>query len=261
MDSPGSRIRTVVVAAVVAFAGFVAGLLVGAPVALVVLPALGVELTVTTAILLSLLSLQGVGFPATAYVYLRLRGLPLSFVPVRVPSLREWGWVVGGYVAAFGLAVAMLVLISAVGAPTAERAEGEMLFANPEALLLLVPLSFLLIGPGEELLFRGIVQGTLRTRFGAAAAIVLANAMFAPAHVTALVGSTAALLVSISVLFVPSLVFGYVYERTENLVVPALVHGAYDATIFGLAYVAVTMGGAGPSARTGAVLSALAGAL
>ena len=29
-----------------------------------------------------------------------------------------------------------------------------------------------------------------------------------------------------------SVVLGYVYERTENLAVPALVHGLYDAVQF-----------------------------
>ncbi len=37
---------------------------------------------------------------------------------------------------------------------------------NPDVLLLLIPASFLLIGPGEELLFRGVVQGRLRDYFG-----------------------------------------------------------------------------------------------
>jgi membrane protease YdiL (CAAX protease family) len=42
-------------------------------------------------------------------------------------------------------------------------------------------------------------------------------------------------------------VFGAVYEFTENLVVPALVHGAYNATLFSLLYVAVRFGGMQPA--------------
>jgi len=31
-------------------------------------------------------------------------------------------------------------------------------------------------------------------------------------------------------------VLGYLYERTQNVVVPALVHGVHNAVIFGLQY-------------------------
>ena len=48
--------------------------------------------------------------------------------------------------------------------------------------------------------------------------------------------------VTIAVLFIPSLVFGWAYERSENIVVPSLAHGLYNSTLFGLLYIAVTMG-------------------
>jgi hypothetical protein len=44
---------------------------------------------------------------------------------------------------------------------------------------------------------------------------------------------------SISLLVFPSVVFGIVYEYTNNLVVPVLIHGAYNATLFSLLYLAV----------------------
>jgi membrane protease YdiL (CAAX protease family) len=44
------------------------------------------------------------------------------------------------------------------------------------------------------------------------------------------------------VLVGPALVFGTVYELTENLVVPAMVHGAYNATLFTLLYLALRFG-------------------
>jgi membrane protease YdiL (CAAX protease family) len=43
-------------------------------------------------------------------------------------------------------------------------------------------------------------------------------------------------------LFVPGLVLGVTYEATDNLVVPSLIHGAYNATLFTLAYLSVTFG-------------------
>jgi membrane protease YdiL (CAAX protease family) len=108
--------------------------------------------------------------------------------------------------------------------------------------LALVPLSFLLIGPGEELLFRGVVQGRLRQAFSPIAAVVIASAIFAAVHVVALSGSAGGRAVTVGVLFLPSLVFGAAYERTGNLVVPSLIHGGYNATLFGLFYLSLTMG-------------------
>jgi membrane protease YdiL (CAAX protease family) len=40
-------------------------------------------------------------------------------------------------------------------------------------------------------------------------------------------------------------VFGTVYELTENIVVPALVHGFYNATLFGTLYVGTQLSGMG----------------
>ena len=132
------------------------------------------------------------------------------------------------------LVIAVIVIIVAMHRRPS-RADQQAL-RDTGTLVWLIPLSFLLIGPGEELLFRGVVQGRLRESFGPVGAVVLASAGFAPAHILALTGSVVQLAVSIAVLFVPALVFGAVYERTKNLTVPILIHGAYDATIFGIAY-------------------------
>jgi hypothetical protein len=45
---------------------------------------------------------------------------------------------------------------------------------------------------------------------------------------------------ALSALFALSLVLGATYEYTDNLVVPSLVHGAYDAIIFTLIYAQAT---------------------
>lgn len=235
-----SSMATVVVAAGVAFGGFLLGIgvIIGAG---LVVRGLGVELGSVGVILVGLVGLQGVAFPTVAGAYLWGRRLSLSWVGLRLPTRRDLAWVVGGYVLAFTLVIVLVTAITAADAPTAERADQQLLM-NPDVLLVLIPLAFLAIGPGEELLFRGIIQSSLREQFSAPTAIVLASAMFAPAHIVSLIGSPTALLVSVSVLFVPSLVFGAAYERTGNILVPALIHGAYNATIFGFIYIGVRYG-------------------
>ncbi len=235
------RVKRVLVALGLAIAGFLAGFLLVPVAGTITFGILGVaELTVVQ-VVLSLVVLQGIAFPLVALAYLRSRDLTRSFLRVYTPTRRDLKWGAGGFVLVFVLVYALVTVITFLNAPTAQRADQQVL-QQPDVLLTLIPLSFLLIGPGEELLFRGVIQGTLREVFSAPAAIVIASAMFAPAHLVALQGGVQALAVSVSILFVPSLVFGYAYERTRNLVVPALIHGAYNATIFALIYVALESG-------------------
>jgi hypothetical protein len=231
----GRPALAVVVAFLVGVAGFALAFPLGLAAVFVLSSAGLTPLSPVQSVVVTLILLQGMAFPLVAAGYLYLRGRSLSYVRARVPSLSDLGWSVAGFVGSFLLALALLAIVVFLGLPTAERADQELL-SNPDVLLALIPLSILLIGPGEELLFRGVIQTTLREAFSAPVAIVLASLAFAPAHIFSLQGGVSGLFVSISVLFFPSLVYGAIYEHTENLVVPALAHGLYNALLFGLTY-------------------------
>ena len=62
------------------------------------------------------------------------------------------------------------------------------------------------------------------------------------AHAPGLAGPTSGVALTVTLLFFPALVFAVVYERTDNVVVPAVAHGLYNATLFGLAYVSAAAG-------------------
>jgi membrane protease YdiL (CAAX protease family) len=236
-----SPLRSLVVAVVVAAVGIVAGtgLVIGS---LTAVRSSGVTVTPFGFIVASLVLLQGVAFGGVALGYLKYRGLPSTYLGVRVPSLQDVGAVVVGYVVAIGVAISGAVAVSLTGVEAGSNQAAELGAENPEVLLLLIPASILIIGPGEELLFRGVVQNRLRESFSAVPGIAIASAIFAAIHFVALSGGTGARLVSIVILFFPSVVFGTVYEFTDNLVVPALVHGCYNATLFTLLYVAIRFG-------------------
>jgi len=261
-DSTLARLWAIVVVLVVAGFGL------GAGVALVValsllLTGLGLDPSPLVLLVVSLVSIQGLAFGGVALAYLRLRGRSIGSVGLTLPSVRELLIVVGGYAAAFVAAISGAIIISITGAPAGENQVTEFASADPSVLLWLVPASFLLIGPGEELLFRGIVQGRLRETFDRIPGVVLASALFAAIHYVALTGGTGGRLVTVTVLFFPALVFGTVYELTDNLVVPALVHGAYNATLFALAYLAIRLSESsgfpesGPGTGTGTETAAL----
>ncbi|OYR63317.1 CPBP family intramembrane glutamic endopeptidase, partial [Halorubrum ezzemoulense] len=164
----------------------------------------------------------------------------VSYLGVRVPSLKEIGIVLGSWVVILILILVVSTIVQLLGTETAANQSAELAMGNPAIIPLFVAASFLVIGPCEEILYRGVVQGRLRESLPAAPSIALAAAIFATIHVMALTGGLSARLTTISILFVPSLVFGAVYEYTENLVVPALLHGLHNAVIFTVLYVTVT---------------------
>ncbi|MFY4812052.1 CPBP family intramembrane glutamic endopeptidase [Haloarcula sp. AONF1] len=223
----------------------------------------GVQLTQVKALVLGLIMVQGIGCPVIAFTYIKLRPVIrsklrkfISYPPdagtftigISVPSLREVGIVVLGYASAMGglVVVASIIrwLVSRFGIETASNQAAEIGMENPEVLLLLIPASFLLIGPGEELLFRGVVQGRLRDYFGPISGVTIASVIFAGIHYPALSGgSVTGKLVGVCALLIPSLILGVTYEYTDNIVVPSLIHGAYNATLFTGLYVTVKFSG------------------
>lgn len=204
----------------------------------------GVSLSPAVSTLLSLALIQYVAFGAVIVGYLRYRETSVrEYVAAGVPSLRGFGAAIGGWLFAFVLVIALGILIQTLGLSAAENQGAQQGMENPEIFLVLIPASFLVIGPMEELLFRGTVQGRLRESLSPAPAIVVSALLFAAVHAPlALSGTLAQRLTTVGVLFFPSLVFGALYEYTENLTVPALVHALYDATIFGILYAGAVYG-------------------
>jgi membrane protease YdiL (CAAX protease family) len=192
-----------------------------------------------------LLLFQFAGFVVFGLGYLRWRGLDRGsmrqYLGVDIPSLREIGlilvtWIVMIIAAGVVAQVVMLAVTELFGSGAAEQpAEnpvGEVVANNPEIFPAMILFMFLVVGPAEELLFRGVVQGRLRERLGAVPAIVTASAVFASAHVLALWGQDpVAIAMTITILFVPSLGFGAIYEYTGNIVVPALLHGFHNSVV------------------------------
>ena len=234
-----ARLRSVGAAAAVTLTGFAIALL-----ALVVIGnivyAAGVELSGPAQLVVSLVAIQGIGFPITALLYLRYRDLPLSYLDIKWPSLREVGIAVGGWLVIIVLIYAIAIIITVTGAEPAQNQAGQTAAENPEFIPYLIPLVFLLNAPGEEILFRGVIQNRLREQWGPVASIVLTASMFAPAHIISLLGSLQAMAITIAVLFIPALVFGAVYEYTDNLTVPSLTHAFHNSVLFGLVYLAAT---------------------
>ncbi|MDZ7701928.1 MAG: type II CAAX endopeptidase family protein [Halobacteriales archaeon] len=243
MDRAGieDRLRALGIALGAALAGILSAVVLTL-VAVLVVSGLGVGLGVIGSVLLTLALTAGVAFGGVSLAYVRYRGLGRSFIGVRLPTPRDLAWVGGGYLLAFLSVLVASVLVGLIGADPAPNQLSQAGLEEPALLLLLVPISLFLVGPGEELLFRGVVQGTLRRSFGPVGAVTIAAAIFASVHFVALTGGVSARLTTIAILFLPSLVFGAAYERTGNLAVSALIHGLYNSTLAVLLYVGLAYG-------------------
>ncbi|MCO8242928.1 MULTISPECIES: type II CAAX endopeptidase family protein [unclassified Haladaptatus] len=189
---------------------------------------------------LSIVSL-GLGTGTIALAVIAKRGL--DYVDFEVPSRRDIGYALAGIVAILLLTYLSSALLSLFGVQEASHSvEQTAKSGNPEILLLFIPLSWLIIGPCEELLYRNIIQKSLYDTFSGYGAVVVASGIFALAHVFVYSsGSTPAQLGgTLATIFLLSLVLGTVYLKTENLTASALVHGTFDAIAFATIYLQFT---------------------
>ena len=185
-------------------------------------------------------TIASVGYGIAGIVFVR------SFdggIDVSRPDRRDLLVAGVGVVAIFAVHVLLNVVVSTFSLPQSTHSLVETAKAHPEILPPLVVVSLVAIGPGEELLARNGVQKYLDGAYSGRAAIVAASLVFTGSHLLAYTGAGAppgAVLVTLSRLFLVSLVLGVAYARTDDLFAPVVVHGVYDAVQFGLAYVAFT---------------------
>ncbi|XVH32519.1 lysostaphin resistance A-like protein [Haloferacaceae archaeon DSL9] len=162
-----------------------------------------------------------------------------GLIPFRAPTRRETAIVAVGVVALFLLQLLLGVALSSVGISTGENQAIAADGRSATYFLLMVPISLLFVGPAEELLFRGYLQGRLRGAWGAWPAILLATLIFGLIHIPAVSGSLGQQFTYALIAGALGIGLGYIYEYTKNIVVPAVIHGGYNATLFFIQYLAV----------------------
>lgn len=184
----------------------------------------------------------GLGLVLVSVWFVTSTGRGLGYFDLRLPGVRDLLYAIGGIVALVCVAIAVGLVFSALNVPTAENSiESTAREGGAEVLLWAIPLAWLAIGLGEELVFRGVVQNYLEEGFSTAGAILASSVIFALVHIPAYYSpnplATGSVLV---VVFCLSVVLGVTYVRTRNLLVPILIHGTYNAIVFLSLYVALT---------------------
>ena len=179
-------------------------------------------------------ALQYGGFLLVIGWYVRaVRDEPL--IPWARPGLREIGLIIAGIVALVGANNGITWLFAAADVAIGDNTAVTVGAGDPGYLLTMVGFSLLVVGPAEELLFRGVVQGRLRETWGVWPAIFLATVLFGLSHAS-VSGGIAGVVAYILTATLLGVLLGYLYERTDNIVVPAVIHGVNNAVIFAWLY-------------------------
>ncbi|MFC6737573.1 CPBP family intramembrane glutamic endopeptidase, partial [Halolamina salina] len=103
-------------------------------------------------------------------------------------------------------------------------------------LVFVIPAMLFAVGPAEEYLFRGVIQGYLRQSFSARGAIGWGAVLFTIVHLPNLLANPESGVVSIPIWLVIGVVLGWLYERTAALLVPVAVHGLYNVAVIWLLF-------------------------
>jgi len=183
-------------------------------------------------------ALQFVGFIIVGLWYLKWQD-SLDLFDIRIPSVRDFALVVAGIVSLFVLLGVVSAIIEFLGVQTAENAAVEQGRQQPVLFLYLIAVTIFLTAPAEELIFRGLVQGLFRSAYGLVPGVLITSILFGVVHYFALTGGGSRFSY-IAVAAVLGVVLGVLYELSENLAVPIVVHGVYNAILFSMVYLVTT---------------------
>lgn len=179
------------------------------------------------------------GYAVTGVLFLVATRRGLAYLDLEPPgSHRGWGLVVVVTVGALAFRTAALFGATEFGIEPSAPSISMVDLPFEVLVAVLVPASLLVIGPAEELLFRGVLQKYLRETLSALGAIMTAGLLFGVIHVLTFVQSTGpGALVSLVIITLVGFGLGWLYERTGSLLAAMAAHGAYNAIIVGSAYV------------------------
>lgn len=230
-------VRALAHAALVIVLAFVVGIGLGV-VGTLVMAIRGAPIDPPSAEVLAITSiLQYVGFLVVVGMYLGYTG-DSRLVHRRLPTGRDIVWMVAGLIGVFVAVFAVGAVLAAIGADQAENTVVTQGVQHPELFLYMIPITMVFVAPGEELVFRGVVQGVFRRAYGPVVAIGAASILFGTSHYLALAGDGKLTYIAVTALL--GALLGISYERTENVLVPICIHGAYNAILFASQWIVVT---------------------
>ncbi|KAB1187419.1 MULTISPECIES: CPBP family intramembrane glutamic endopeptidase [Haloferax] len=176
---------------------------------------------------------QFIGFGVVGLAYLAARD-DWDIIRLEAPTKRDMLWIGGGLVALLVVYLGATALMNLLDIQSGESVLAQQGRENPVYFLYLTVVTIFLVGPTEELIFRGIAYGELRRLWGPAPAVVLSSAVFASIHLWSFSGE--GMFISLGMVFVLGSVLAIIYEQSGNLAVAAVAHGLFNAVQFLASY-------------------------
>lgn len=176
------------------------------------------------------ITLQMMGIGGTAIAYLAYtNNLNFDFINLKRPSFKDSQWIVATPLFLFLSGGIINFSFQQLGVTSSSHGMVETVQGNPNVIIFAITLG-ILAGIFEELLYRGVIQTTLQNNHSSEWLIILLpNIIFALIHIPAYAtGGINSLIVSLVVIFVGGSIFGTVYYRTQNLIVPIIAHSLYN---------------------------------
>lgn len=118
------------------------------------------------------------------------------------------------------------LLRTAIGAPAGQGIDRVYGFREGATLLRIALTIALLIGPTEEVFWRGLLQRNLAVRFGPVRALGLATALYAGVHLAS--GNAVLVLAAL----VCGVFWGWMYLRWKSVLMNVVSHTAWDLLAF-----------------------------
>lgn len=221
--------------AIACYVTLIAGILLGSIIVALILVGLGTDFQELSfpASLISLPITEGIILGITL-LFAKHKGANLQKLGLKKPSPKTIMIVSVAAVLLILLAGTISIFEEAVLGPDpmAQDLLTVMLPRDSFQLILLIGLSIFLVGPAEELAFRGFIQRGLENSFGKISGLLIVSILFGVLHGL----NSLRAIIPVTVI---SLILGYVWQKTDgDTTACAWMHGLYDAVTITLAYLA-----------------------
>ncbi len=167
-------------------------------------------------------------------VFAKLNGAGLKELGLKKPSLKIilLASLIGLFLLLLAGSISVIEEVTLGPDPEANFLVQAILPRDSLQFIAMIAISMVLVGPAEELAFRGFLQNGLETSFGKTRGLLYASILFGILH-----GLNS--LRSIIPITIVSLFLGYFWQKTnKNTFASAWAHGLYDSIAIALAYLA-----------------------
>jgi membrane protease YdiL (CAAX protease family) len=170
------------------------------------------------------------GFAVVAGGYLLVSDNWARYLKVHWPTVEDVTWIVAlpGISAALSVGLGIVLPVIGVTVPAHSSAgTTDILLQQPILWAVAIPALYLFAAPVEEILYRGIIQGRLRPHLGTAGVVLVSGFSFGLMHTVTYLFASGPLAYTVISIGTFGLVWAFVYERTENLIVTAVNHAMF----------------------------------